>query len=188
MTIGQLGIVGSGIMGAGVAEVAAKAGIDVVLRSRAQATADDMLATLDKSMLKQVEKGKLEDDARLAALGRVRAVTDLSELASCDLVLESVVEDMAVKKELMAELDAVCDPKTSIATNTSTLNVGELAAATKRPDKVCGLHFFNPAPVMPLVELVRAANTSDETIAAARAFAEACEKTVVDAEDRAGFI
>jgi 3-hydroxybutyryl-CoA dehydrogenase len=88
----------------------------------------------------------------------------------------------------MAELDSVCDPKTIIATNTSTLNVGELAGATKRPDKVCGLHFFNPAPVMPLVELVRAAKTSDETIATARAFAEACEKTVVDAEDRAGFI
>ena len=188
MTIEQFGIVGSGIMGAGVAEVAAKAGIDVVLRSRAQASADDMLATLDKSLLKQVEKGKLEDDTRLAALGHVRAVTDLAELASCDIVLESVVEDMAVKKELMAELDAACDPKTIIATNTSTLNVGELAAATKRADKVCGLHFFNPAPVMPLVELVRAANTSDETIATARAFAEACEKTVVDVQDRAGFV
>jgi len=188
MTIEQLGIVGSGIMGAGVAEVAAKAGIDVVLRSRAQESADEMLATLDKSLLKQVEKGKLEDDARLAALAKVRAVTDLSELAQCDLVLESVVEDMDVKKQLFGELDEACDAKTILATNTSTLSVGDLAAITKRPDKVCGLHFFNPAPVMPLVELVRAAKTSDETIAAARAFAEACEKTVVDVQDRAGFV
>jgi len=188
MTIKQFGIVGSGIMGAGVAEVAAKAGFDVVLRSRAQATADEMLATLDKSMLKQVEKGKLEDDARLGALERVRAVTDLGELAGCDLVLESVVEDMAVKKELFAELDGVCGPDTILATNTSTLHVGEIASVTKRADKVCGLHFFNPAPVMPLVELIRAEKTSDDTIATARAFAEACEKTVVDVQDRAGFI
>lgn len=188
MTIKQFGIVGSGIMGAGVAEVAAKAGFDVVLRSRAQATADEMLATLDKSMLKQVEKGKLEDETRLAALERVRAVTDLAELAGCDLVLESVVEDMAVKKELFAELDGVCDPNTILATNTSTLHVGEIASATKRADKVCGLHFFNPAPVMPLVELIRAEKTADDTITTARAFAEACEKTVVDVLDRAGFI
>ena len=188
MTIKQFGIVGSGIMGAGVAEVAAKAGFDVVLRSRAQATADEMLATLDKSMLKQVEKGKLEDEARLAALERVRAVTDLAELAGCDLVLESVVEDMAVKKELFAELDSVCGPDTILATNTSTLHVGEIAGVTKRAEKVCGLHFFNPAPVMPLVELIRAEKTSDDTIATARAFAEACEKTVVDVQDRAGFI
>jgi 3-hydroxybutyryl-CoA dehydrogenase len=95
---------------------------------------------------------------------------------------------MAVKKELMTELDGVLDPTSIIATNTSTLNVGELAAATKRPEQVCGLHFFNPAPVMPLVELVRAAKTSDETIATARTFAEACEKTVVDVQDRAGFV
>ncbi len=188
MPIEQFGIVGSGIMGAGVAEVAAKAGIDVLLRSRAQASADEMLATLDKSLLKQVEKGKLEDDVRVAVLGRVRAVTDLAELAGCDLVLESVVEDMTVKKDLFAELDGICDEKTIIATNTSTLNVGELAATTKRAEKICGLHFFNPAPVMPLVELVRAAETSDETIATARAFAEGCGKDVVDVQDRAGFV
>jgi 3-hydroxybutyryl-CoA dehydrogenase len=188
MSVKRFGIVGSGIMGAGVAEVAAKAGIDVVLRSRAEASAQEMLATLEKSLLKQVEKGKLEDDERLEIQERVRTVTDVNDLADCDLVLESVVEDMDVKKELLAELDQVCAPDAIIATNTSTLNVGELANATKRPDKVCGMHFFNPAPVMPLVELIRANKTSDDTIATVRAFAESCGKDVVDVEDRAGFI
>ena len=188
MAVQRFGIVGSGIMGAGVAEVAAKAGVDVVLRSRTQDAADAMVATLEKSLVKQIEKGKLDEDQRTAILGRVRTVTDLAGLAECELVLESIVEDMAVKKELLTELDRVCAPEAILATNTSTLHVRELATATSRADKVCGIHFFNPAPVMPLVELVRAEKTSDATIATARAFAEACGKTVVDVEDRAGFV
>jgi 3-hydroxybutyryl-CoA dehydrogenase len=184
----RVGLVGAGIMGAGIAEVGAKAGFDVVLRSRSQASADDAVATLEKSLLKQVEKGKLEDADRLAALARVQTVTELDGLSACDLVIESVVEDLAVKKELLAELDAACAPEAIIATNTSTLNVGELASATRRAPLVCGVHFFNPAPAMPLVELVRAAKTADSTLATARAFAEACGKTVVDVQDRAGFI
>ena len=184
----RVGIVGSGIMGAGVAEVVAKAGLEVVLRSRAESSAQAMVATLEKSLAKQVEKGKLDATDSAAIRGRVRAVTDLAELATCDLVLESVVEDLAIKQELFRELDTICTEATILATNTSTLSVERIAAATKRPQQVCGIHFFNPAPVMPLVEVVHSADTSADTVATARAFAEACGKTVVDVEDRAGFI
>ncbi|GMU78068.1 MAG: hypothetical protein AMXMBFR46_08650 [Acidimicrobiia bacterium] len=188
MAVEQIGIVGSGIMGSGVAEVAAKAGCSVVLRSRTQAGADGMLAGLEKSLAKQVERGKLDDDARDAVLGRVRAVTDLAELAGCDLVLESIVEDLPTKKHLFNELDRVCKDTTILATNTSTLPVIEMAMETGRPDRVCGVHFFNPAPAMPLVEIVRALTTSEDTLTAAREFARACGKTVVDVRDQAGFI
>jgi 3-hydroxybutyryl-CoA dehydrogenase len=184
----RIGVVGSGIMGSGVAEVATKAGFEVVLRSRTQSSADAMLAGLERSLAKQVDRGKLTDDERSEALERVRAVTDLGELAECDLVLESIVEDLATKKHLFTELDRVCADGAILATNTSTLPVVEMAMETGRPDRVCGVHFFNPAPVMPLVEVVRAITTSDETVASARAFAEACGKTVVDVKDQAGFV
>jgi len=183
-----VGIVGSGIMGSGVAEVAAKAGYTVVLRSRTDAGANDMIAGLEKSLIKQVEKGKLDDGERSAILDRVRAVTDLGELATCDLVLESIVEDLDAKKQLFRDLDRLCGDDTILATNTSTLPVVEMAMDTGRPDRVCGIHFFNPATLMPLVEVVRAITTSDETIATARDFATACGKTVVDVRDQAGFI
>jgi len=188
MTVEQIGIVGSGIMGSGVAEVAAKAGHTVVLRSRTQAGADSMVAGLEKSLAKQVERGKLEDTEREAVLSRVRGVTDLGELEKCDLVLESIVEDLATKKHLFNELDRICADATILATNTSTLPVIELAMETGRPDRVCGVHFFNPAPAMPLVEIVRALTTSEETLTAARDFATKCGKTVVDVKDQAGFI
>lgn len=188
MAIKRFGIVGSGIMGSGIAEVAAKAGIEVVLRSRSQATADAMVAGLGKSLARQVDKGRLEADERDAVVGRVRAVTDLSELADCDLVLESVVEDLDVKKALFAELDRVCQSSAILATNTSTLPVVEMAMETNRPDQVCGIHFFNPAPAMPLVEIVRAITTSDATAEAATEFATACGKGPVAVRDQAGFI
>jgi len=188
MDIAQVGIVGSGIMGSGVAEVAAKAGYTVVLRSRSQSGADSMVAGLEKSLAKQVERNKLEESARDEILGRVSAVTDLGALADCDLVLESIVEDLDAKKELFNELDRVCREGAILATNTSMLPVVDLAMETGRPDRVCGVHFFNPAPAMALVEVVRALTTSDETIADAHDFAVACGKTVVDVRDQAGFI
>jgi 3-hydroxybutyryl-CoA dehydrogenase len=188
MAIKRVGVVGSGIMGAGVAEVAAKAGFEVVLRSRAQGTADAMVAGLEKSLAKQVERGKLEATERDSVLSRVRAVTDLNELADCDLVLESIVEDLAAKKELFNELDRICGDHTILATNTSTLPVIEMAMETGRPEKVCGVHFFNPAPMMALVEVVRALTSSDDTIAEATAFATACGKNPVQVRDQAGFI
>jgi 3-hydroxybutyryl-CoA dehydrogenase len=188
MAVKRIGIVGSGIMGAGIAEVAAKSGYEVVLRSRAQHTADAMLAGLEKSLAKQVERGKLEATDRDAALGRVRAVADLGELAECDLVIESVVEELAAKQHLFTELDRICPEATILATNTSTLPVVEMAMVTGRPEKVCGVHFFNPAPMMALVEIVRAITSSDDTIAEATAFAAACGKSPVQVKDQAGFI
>ena len=187
MTVKRVGIVGSGIMGSGITEVAAKAGFEVSLRSRQQNTADRMMAGLEKSLGKQVDKGKLDAGERDTVLGRVRAVTDLGELAECDLVIESIVEDLAVKKHLFNELDRVCHEAAVLATNTSTLPVVEMAMES-RPDRVCGIHFFNPAPMMPLVEVVRCITTSDETVGTARAFAESCGKNPVLVRDQAGFI
>src|SRR4051794_25485417 len=188
MTVKRLGIVGSGIMGSGIAECAAKNGHEVVLRSRQQASADAMLAGLEKSLGRQVEKGRLSEEDRTATLDRVTATSDLNELATCDLVIESIVEDLAAKRHLFNELDRICGDHTIIATNTSTFPVIELAIETGRPDKVCGIHFFNPVGAMSLVEIVRPLIASDETISEARAFAEACGKSPVDVKDRAGFI
>jgi 3-hydroxybutyryl-CoA dehydrogenase len=188
MTIERVGIIGSGIMGSGIAEVAAKTGHSVVLRSRSQDSADAMVAGLEKSLAKQVERGKLEQADADAVLGRVEATSELSHLAECDLVLESVVEDLEVKRALFAELDGICKPSAILATNTSTLAVIEMAMATGRASQVCGVHFFNPAPMMSLVEIVAPLTASDETIAAATAFAEACGKNAVAVKDRAGFI
>jgi len=188
MSIKRVGIVGSGIMGAGIAETLAVHGIEVVLRSRAKHTAEAMVAGMEKSLGRQVEKGKMAEADRDAALGRVTAVSDLGELAGCDLVIESVVEDLGIKKHLFSELDRICPDETILATNTSTLPVVEMAMETGRPQKVVGIHFFNPAPVMTLVEVVRPITASDETVAAAKALAETCEKTPVEVKDQAGFI
>jgi 3-hydroxybutyryl-CoA dehydrogenase len=188
MSIKRVGIVGSGIMGAGIAETAAVSGFEVVLRSRNQSTADATLAALEKSLNRQVEKEKITEGDRDSALARVTGTSDLSALKDVDLVIESVVEDLEIKKELFNELDRITADGTILATNTSTLPVIELAMQTGRPDKVCGVHFFNPAPVMALVEVVRPLTASDETVAAARQFAEACGKTPVEVKDQAGFI
>jgi len=186
--IKRLGIVGSGIMGSGIAEVAAKAGVEVLLRSRKQETADAMVAALGKSLDKQVERGKLDGGERDQVLSRVTGTHDLHALADCDLVIESVVEDLDVKKELFRGLDLAVKDDAILATNTSTLPVVELAMVTERPERVCGIHFFNPAPMMSLVEIVRPLTASDETIDAARTFATTCGKEPVEVKDRAGFI
>jgi 3-hydroxybutyryl-CoA dehydrogenase len=188
MAIQRLGIVGSGIMGSGIAEVAAKAGVTVVLRSRKQESADAMVAALGKSLAKQVERGKLDEAEAAAVTGRVNATADLEALADCDLVLESIVEDLETKKQLFTELDRIVKAGAILATNTSTLPVIEMAVDTARPERVCGIHFFNPATAMSLVEIVRTLVSSDETVAEARAFVEACGKAPVVVEDRAGFI
>jgi len=188
MTIKRVGILGSGIMGSGIAEVAAKSGFDVVLRSRQQSTAEATVASLEKSLNKQVEKGKLDEADRDATLSRVTPTSNLHDLGECDLVVESVVEDLAVKRELFQELNHTCKDDAVLATNTSTLPVIELAMETRHPELVCGVHFFNPAPMMSLVELVRTLVTSDDTMVRVREFAEACGKSPVEVKDRAGFI
>ncbi|MHB8465204.1 MAG: 3-hydroxyacyl-CoA dehydrogenase family protein [Acidimicrobiales bacterium] len=188
MNVKRVGIVGSGIMGAGIAETAAKAGFEVVLRSRRQETADATLAGLEKSLAKQVERGKLSEEDRAGTLSRVTATSDLLELSGVDLVIESVVEDLETKKHLFRELDRIVASGAVLTTNTSTLPVVELAMETNRPEQVCGVHFFNPAPAMSLVEIVRPITASDATIAVAREFAVACGKEPVEVKDQAGFI
>ena len=188
MVIERVGIVGSGIMGVGIAEVSAASGCDVVVRSRSQSTADGMLAVLEKTLARQVEREKRTEAEAAEIRGRVRATGELEDLADCDLVIESVVEDLAVKKSLFLELDRMVKREAILATNTSTLPVVELAMETSRPELVCGLHFFNPAAAMRLVEVVVPITASPDTIKAALAFVEACGKEAVEVQDRAGFV
>ena len=188
MSITRVGIIGSGIMGSGIAEVASANGYEVVLRSRSLESAEGMKAGLAKSLDRQVEKGRRSAEEAAEILGRVSTATELSALADCDLVIESVVEDLDVKLALFAELDGIVKESAILANNTSTLPVVEMAVATNRPDKVVGIHFFNPAPAMALVEVVRPITASEETFDAAIAFAASCGKDPVEVKDQAGFI
>ena len=184
----RIGVVGSGIMGAGIAEVAATTGHEVVLFSRRQETADRTIAALERSTARHVEKGNLTAEQRETALQRVTGTADLALLAGCELVVESIVEDLEAKKALFRELDRRCSQDALLATNTSTLPVVDLAMVVSRPERVCGIHFFNPAPVMTLVEIVRPITASDETVARARSFALECGKAPIEVKDRAGFV
>ena len=184
----EVGVVGSGIMGAGLAEVAARAGHEVVVRSRTMDGANGVITKIAAGLDRQIEKGRLTADERNEIVGRIRVTDHLGQLANCDLVIESVVEDLEIKKALFAELEQIVKPSGILATNTSTLPVVELAMATQRPDLVCGIHFFNPAAVMKLVEIIRPVTASTDTIERVRAFAERCGKDAVLVEDRAGFI
>ena len=183
-----VGVCGSGIMGAGLAEVVARAGMDVIVRSRTLDGAKSMLSSIEKNLDKQVAKEKMTVDQRNEVISHIRITDSLNDLASCDLVIESIVEELAPKQALFKELDAIVKPDAILATNTSTLAVVKMAEATNRPDKVCGIHFFNPAVLMPLVEVIRPITSSDETIARANAFVAACKKDPVQVLDRAGFI
>lgn len=184
----SLGIVGSGIMAAGIAEVAVSAGHRAVVRSRTIDGANDVVARVTASLDRRVERGKLEAAARDAALALLSATTNLADLANCSIILESVVEDMQTKEALFRELDALAAPTAILATNTSTLSVGALAMTTTRPERVCGIHFFNPASTMPLVEVVQPPTASDETIGIAMSFVSSCGKDGVLVRDDAGFI
>ena len=186
--IHTVGIVGSGIMGSGLAEVVARSGFSVVVRSRSNAGAEAVVAGVGANLERQVAKGKIGADERDTVLARIEATDHLGRLADCELVIESVVEDLAVKKELFRELEQIVKPDGILATNTSTLPVIELAMATDRPDRVLGIHFFNPAPMMKLVEVVRPITASDDTVKQALAFATACGKDAVEVVDRAGFV
>lgn len=186
--INIVGVVGSGIMGAGVAEVAARNGYSVVARSRTASGADGLLGELCGGLDRQVAKDRLTTEERDEIVGRISVTDDIARLADCDLVIESVLEDVDVKRALFTELDRVVKPDGILATNTSTLAVVELAMATGRPDRVCGIHFFNPAPLMRLVEVVRPITASDETVDAALRFATSCGKDAIEVVDRAGFV
>jgi 3-hydroxybutyryl-CoA dehydrogenase len=184
----RVGILGSGLMGAGIAETAARAGCDVVLRSRERATAEGTVAGVERRLARHVDKGKLGEVEAKAILARITPTADLHDLEGCDLVIESVVENLAVKKALIEQLNHVVDDGAIVATNTSTLPVVELAMRFRHPERVCGIHFFNPATTMPLVEVVRPLTAAEATVEAAVAFARACGKTPVVVKDRAGFV
>ena len=188
MSFSIVGVVGSGIMASGIAEVVAASGSEVIVRARSQSSLDSMLKGLDKSLARQVERGKRTEDDAAALRARVRGTTEIADLANCDLVIESVVEDLEVKLPLFRELDAAVKDGAILATNTSTLPVVDMARVTSRPDKVVGVHFFNPATAMSLVEVVRPLTASDDTVAAVTAFAAACGKEPVEVKDQAGFV
>jgi 3-hydroxybutyryl-CoA dehydrogenase len=188
MTIKSVGIIGSGIMGSGIAQVAATSGFTVVLRSRQQESADQTVAAMQKSLERLVAKERMSQEDADAAVGRVTATAAIADLADCDLVIESVVEDLPTKLALFDELDKVCKDGAILATNTSTLSVTDMAVKTSRPARVCGVHFFNPAPMMSLVEIIETIVTDASTIDEVREFAEACGKSPVLVKDRAGFI
>ena len=186
--ISKVGIVGSGIMGSGLAEVAARAGFEVVVRSRTQEGAEAVKDKVGGTLARQVAKERMTAEERQAVLDRITVTDHLGRLAECDLVIESVVEDLDVKRELFAELEQIVKPEAILATNTSTLPVVEMAIVTQRPDQVCGIHFFNPAPAMKLVEVIKPITAGDDTIKSAMAFATQCGKDPVQVEDRAGFV
>jgi 3-hydroxybutyryl-CoA dehydrogenase len=184
----RVGVVGSGTMATGIVEVLAKAGFDVLYVTRGDEKVARVRAALERSLEKAVLRGKLEEADRDAALSRVRGSSRLDDLADRDLVIEAVVEELSVKQALFSTFDDVCRPGTVLATTTSSLPVVDLAAATSRPRDVVGLHFFNPAPVMTLVEVVRTVSTADDVVATARAVCERAGKHAVECGDRAGFI
>ncbi|HXF56420.1 MAG TPA: 3-hydroxybutyryl-CoA dehydrogenase [Actinomycetota bacterium] len=183
-----VGVVGCGLMGSGIAEVCARAGLTVKVVEPTEELCQQGLERIAASMARAVERGKLEPGARDEAMARISTATDLRDLADADLVIEAVVEDLATKREVFRTLDEVVGPEVVLASNTSSLPIVELAAVTKRPERVVGMHFFNPPPVMKLLEVVRALTTSEETVAFARGMGERLGKTVVVARDRAGFI
>jgi 3-hydroxybutyryl-CoA dehydrogenase len=186
--IRTVGVVGSGIMGSGIAEVAARAGADVVVVEQSAELLERGRGRIESSLAKAVERGKLQGAERDAVLARVRGVTDLAELADADLVIEAATEDIDAKLEVFRRLDEITRPGVVLASNTSSLPIASLGEVTKRPDEVVGMHLFNPAPVMALVELIASDETSEETFALAEAFAERLGKTTVRSKDRAGFI
>src|SRR5213080_2522056 len=184
----SVGVVGAGIMGSGIVEVCAKAGLEVTFVEADEAARARGYQAIERSTAKAVERGKLDDVARKETLGRITASTNLKDLADADLVIEAVTEDLDTKLEVFRTLDELVKPDVVMATNTSSLPIAELSAATKRPDKVVGMHFFNPPPVMKLLEIVRALTTSSETVEFAKGMGERLGKTTVLAKDRAGFI
>src|SRR5256885_7397303 len=186
--IKRVGVLGCGLMGSGIAQVAATAGYDTIVRDVSQQIWDKARGGIEKSLAKFVEKGKLPAADRDAALKRLRFTTTTAELKGCDIVLEAVTEDLELKNRLWAELDGLCPPRTIFASNTSSLTIAAMAATTRRADRFVGLHFFNPVPLMPLVEVVRTVSTSRDTFDRAYGFVRKLGKEPVAATDSPGFI
>lgn len=188
MEIKKIGVIGAGIMGAGIAQVAATAGLDVTLRDIEENLVEKGLATLRKKLQQSVNKGKISHDEAAAIQSRITGTVNAEEaVTDADLVIEAIVENMEVKRAVFKELDSICPEHTIIASNTSGLSITEMAAQTNRPGMVVGIHFFNPVPVMKLVELIRGINTSDETLETAKALVNKLGKTPVEIVESPGF-
>ena len=188
MAIQKVGVVGCGLMGSGIVQVCAQAGFTVRVREIDEAALARGLARIDKFLQGGVDKGKMTADQKAAILGRITGTTKLADLGDCDLVIEAAVENIAAKHEVFAALDAACGPNAIFASNTSSLSITEMAAKTKRPARFVGLHFFNPVPLMQLVEVVRAPMTDAAVLAEVDAFAKQLPKVVVAAQDTPGFV
>jgi 3-hydroxybutyryl-CoA dehydrogenase len=186
--IEKVGVLGAGLMGHGIAQVAAQSGYEVVLREVDDATLAKGVGKIEKQLARAVEKGKSNQEDADAVRGRIRGTIDYTDLADCDLVIEAITENLQLKLEMWKELDQIVKPEAVFATNTSSLAVIDQAAVTGRPEKFVGLHYFNPAQVMKLVEVVRCVTTSDEALETAREFASSEGKLAIPTKDRAGFI
>ena len=188
MTIKKIGVLGCGQMGTGIMQVFAQSGYEVIGVGRGQDRLEKALTSIDKRLAGRVEKGKMTQDEKDSIMGRMTTSMKMEDLSDCDLIEEAVPEDLELKKRVFAELDRLCKPETILGTNTSGLSIADMAAATGRGDKLLGMHFHNPAPVMKLLELVRTIMTSDATIETVKKFGETLGKTVVVAPDIGGFI
>ena len=186
--IKRVGVLGCGLMGSGIAQVSATAGYETIVRDVSKEFLDRGRAGIEKSLAKFVEKGKLQAAERDATVGRLKYTTTVADLSQADIVIEAITEDLGLKNALFKELDGLCSPGTIFASNTSSLTIAEMAAATRRPDRFVGLHFFNPVPLMALVEVVRTVTTSEETFKRAFSFAASLRKEPVAAKDNSGFI
>ena len=188
MDLNIIGVVGCGLMGSGIAEICARAGYRVVVREISEGLLQKGLDRIQKSLAKAVARGKIDQGHADQTLARIQGTLSLNDLADCDLVIEAAIENMDLKKGIFAELDQILSPPAILASNTSSLCITEMASVTSRGDRVLGIHFFNPVPVMPLIEFVRTILTSDETMAAAHEFGASLGKTMVTAKDTPGFI
>ncbi len=184
----KVAIIGSGTMGAGIVQIFAQAGYDVVMRDINQDALDRGMKTIDKNLGRLVKKEKITEDAKKEIMDKVNASLDIKDIADADLVIEAAVENMELKKKIFAELDETVKAEAILATNTSSLSITEIAAATKRPDKVIGMHFFNPVPMMKLVEVIKGVATSEETYDAIFGLCEKVKKTAVKVEEAPGFV
>ena len=188
MAVKKVGVVGCGLMGRGIAEVSSKSGYDVVVSEINRELLDKGMSAVKGSLAKAVEKGKLAQGDMEGILARIKGTTDMKDFKDCDLVVEAAIENLELKKKIFIDLDRICRPDAILSTNTSCLSVMDVAAVTKRPDKVLGCHFFNPVPLMKLLELVKTITTSKETLETAVEWGKSLGKTVITAPDRPGFI
>ena len=189
MEIKKIGVLGAGVMGNGIAQVCARIGCEVVMRDVEDSFVERGIKGIDRFLTRGVQLGKLKESDKKAILKRIKGTTRISDLSEVDFVVEAVIENLDVKKQVFRELDELCRPEVVLSSNTSSMSITEIAAATKRPDRVCGMHFFNPVPIMKLVEIIRGYGTSDETVAVATQLARNMGKVTVEVKkDTPGFI